>query len=1269
MQTSNRKRRRFLSHCLSTSKVALAIAALALAVGATRERSSSNTVPHAAEPGPAVNVAVEPDEAVWEAEELIRLPKDPEKRRVAIEQARAYAKARPKRVPDVTYAPAGQLRLEPARPSEVTSIQSQATKRVSAREADAMSIGLPGDLELPRDVLQTLAEQDDDPIDRTVEQQVEAAFINTYQAFAGISQTAFTPPDCDIAVGPDHIVLVVNSTYAVYDRCGTQLVSMDLLSLGLLPDGAVAFNPRVLYDEDGGRWLVVLAAVDFATSNGWVVLIVSTSDTPPGLGSRFVYTFDWDARFGGNWGSFPDIGYDPNAIYITVNEFSFTSGFQGSRILVADKASFYAPEVTTFQFFTYPLNPTDGSAAFSIRAAEMKSWPGEYYLVNSKSTGGSFLTFWEITGTPAAPVLNGFNMSVGFYNDATPMAQGDGTFVSVGDARLLNAKYYVSRLWTAHTTEIIWGGVNLRSAAEIYVVNTVTRTVLDEVQFGGPDFWMCFPAVDMDALDRGVMTYMRGGATSFPSAYYIDYEEGVGLGSSTIFATGQGWKSDAFNAGTAGDPYVMGNYNGVELDGDGDNRSLWMVGQYALATGDWATQVGAVNFDGPPFLLVSGPSEANASGFEGGPFWPTEWIYTLTNTGSATAHWRPITVPFHLQPDPGGTIDPGETVFAKWALDPVIYTYPPGSFSTTFRMDECVTGSAFSYPTTYTIEENGSCPGAVLDVRTPQTAAINMSGFSSNIQERGFYCTAIQDFQLCAIAMEIDADLPQTLTARIYAANGTTRGALLAEGTVTAVEPGSVFHYIPINYTLQACQEYDISVEFETVNGFVYWTESSISLPFDVGSVVRVHDGHRDGVAGNAWIAHFSLIGEAAPPDLQDILDPGVAVTSSTTGSVLERGVYITAERSTHINSLGWRADISPGSLLSAAIYEAVGTTRGSLIATGSILTSDPGAAWHDIPINCVLKEGKNYDFTISAGASATWGWWTDTAHVPYTKGGIRVVDAHLFGNPTATPLVELRVNRGTYIAGSPTDLRKVGDVFPPPNATSFSPAEYGVFIESLIDQELYSLGWSADVPAGVSLTATVYSASGTTRGSIISQGTIFSSGSGTRFHDIPISASLVAGQDYDIAVFFPSVNEWRWWNDTFGLPYDVRGQIRIVEGEISGDETNAALMHFRVNSCNVTGTAVDNGPVSPPSFTLGAPYPNPVRTNATLPYSLDQAGQMTMTVYNVKGQRVATLLNERRPIGAGVAQFDASRLATGVYFVKMHTNTRSVTRKITIVR
>jgi hypothetical protein len=108
----------------------------------------------------------------------------------------------------------------------------------------------------------------------------------------------------------------------------------------------------------------------------------------------------------------------------------------------------------------------------------------------------------------------------------------------------------------------------------------------------------------------------------------------------------------------------------------------------------------------------------------------------------------------------------------------------------------------------------------------------------------------------------------------------------------------------------------------------------------------------------------------------------------------------------------------------------------------------------------------------------------------------------------------------------------------------------------------------------------------------------------------------------------------------------------------------------MRMNACNVTATAIGDTPVQPPKFALAQPYPNPLSSSATIPFTLDDAGPVRITVYDVLGRRVATLLeNEKRPAGPSQVQFNAEKLAAGVYFVKLEANRKSVTRKIAIVR
>ena len=109
----------------------------------------------------------------------------------------------------------------------------------------------------------------------------------------------------------------------------------------------------------------------------------------------------------------------------------------------------------------------------------------------------------------------------------------------------------------------------------------------------------------------------------------------------------------------------------------------------------------------------------------------------------------------------------------------------------------------------------------------------------------------------------------------------------------------------------------------------------------------------------------------------------------------------------------------------------------------------------------------------------------------------------------------------------------------------------------------------------------------------------------------------------------------------------------------------------MRVNSClNGVATGVEPRRNTPVPFALHAPYPNPVSSNATIDFTLDREASVTMNVYDVAGRRVATLIdNEARPAGLSSVSFNTRQLPTGIYFVKMQTAVKSVTRKITVMR
>jgi hypothetical protein len=87
-------------------------------------------------------------------------------------------------------------------------------------------------------------------------------------------------------------------------------------------------------------------------------------------------------------------------------------------------------------------------------------------------------------------------------------------------------------------------------------------------------------------------------------------------------------------------------------------------------------------------------------------------------------------------------------------------------------------------------------------------------------------------------------------------------------------------------------------------------------------------------------------------------------------------------------------------------------------------------------------------------------------------------------------------------------------------------------------------------------------------------------------------------------------------------------------------------------------------------AYAVSAPYPNPARQAATLDVAVRSAQQVTVSVYDVLGRRVAVALQERLP-GQETKQIQlpAHRWASGTYFVRIRGEDFTTTRRMTVVR
>jgi hypothetical protein len=85
--------------------------------------------------------------------------------------------------------------------------------------------------------------------------------------------------------------------------------------------------------------------------------------------------------------------------------------------------------------------------------------------------------------------------------------------------------------------------------------------------------------------------------------------------------------------------------------------------------------------------------------------------------------------------------------------------------------------------------------------------------------------------------------------------------------------------------------------------------------------------------------------------------------------------------------------------------------------------------------------------------------------------------------------------------------------------------------------------------------------------------------------------------------------------------------------------------------------------------FKLEQNYPNPFNSTAIIIYEIAELKFVTLRVYDVLGNEIATLVNEEKPPGNYKAEFDASLLPSGIYFYRIETEEFLKTKKMVLLK
>jgi hypothetical protein len=434
----------------------------------------------------------------------------------------------------------------------------------------------------------------------------------------------YIPPDTSGAVGKTKLMSTANSNYVIERKSdGAQLSLVGMDTFWGSVSAASPFDPKTYYDPYNNRWIV--AAVNEAGQGDSSTLYgISDSDDPQG--TWHLYKIDADSG-NAKWADYPGVGFNKNALAITVNMFNISDNHYAGRSQV-----YVVNYPALLQHTAAAGTPTeiDVSAAFTIQPAVTYSpTEGTLYMVEQGSTSGGTYYFYSLSGTTLSGGTTELVNSLGgwLYPSGNIEPQSGGHPIDSGDSRILNAVYRNGNIYFAQTIGL--GGTDFnpaRTGVQWTEVNTSGnsvqggRIVDSTATSSNGGHWYAYPSIAVNKNNDVILGFSEFQSTDFPDAGYAVH-----------FGT------DA--AGTMRDPVTLKDGEGNYYKTFGGARNRW--GDYSLTQIDPSDDVSLWTSE-----EYSKPPPASCGSGRCGT-WSTWWgrvlggsappSYTLTVSKSGTA--------------------------------------------------------------------------------------------------------------------------------------------------------------------------------------------------------------------------------------------------------------------------------------------------------------------------------------------------------------------------------------------------------------------------------------------------------------------------------------------------------------------------------------------------------------------------------------------------------------------------------------------------------
>ena len=521
--------------------------------------------------------------------------------------------------------------------------------------------------------------------------------------FAGMNSTqsgcGCLPPDSDGDVGPSHYVNSVNSSIKIFDKSGNPLNGTNGTTYNSFFSALGTGNPCgnnnndgdgiVFYDHIADRWVVSDFAFPAFPGTAFYQCIGVSKTSNPVSGGWWLYAIQVDPANPSYLGDYPKFGLWPDAYYLSMNEFSNNTTFNGVRVYALDRNNMINGGPAHAVGFS--IAPANLGNQYSLVPASFRTGdpppagqPEWFMDINSSSTAGTvetqvfvrrFHVDFTTPGNSAFGVgathspdgiitVNGFKDA---FNASTSNIVPNGTTTSsqrldtLGDKIMYPLIYqnrggiesiYADQTILLASDNTLTGPTAVRWYQFNMTGNTIPATPTQQQDWnnGADGLFRWMPSINVDRQGNVAIGYSTSSTTLNPEIRYAgrlagDPLNNMAQGEATLITSG------GHQTSTSG---RWGDYSTMFVDPT-DSCTFWHVNEYytASSSASWATRIGSFKFPGCVASTPTPTPTATAT------FTPTATA-TFTPTATATATFTP-TATATFTPTASATFTPTAT--------------------------------------------------------------------------------------------------------------------------------------------------------------------------------------------------------------------------------------------------------------------------------------------------------------------------------------------------------------------------------------------------------------------------------------------------------------------------------------------------------------------------------------------------------------------------------------------------------------------------------